>query len=73
MVKLDWVRVETELAKHNLTKAELASRAGLKVATLEKYLNMGKASYWAATQMAKVLGLGRHDLIIWQKNNSRSR
>lgn len=73
MVKLDWVRVETELAKHNLTKAELANRAGLKVGVLEKYLNMGKASYAAAVDMAKVLGLGRHDLIIWQKNNSRSR
>ncbi|MBR0103073.1 MAG: hypothetical protein IJQ01_06205 [Selenomonadaceae bacterium] len=67
MVKLDWVRVETELAKHAMTKAELASRAGLKVATLEKYLNMGKSSYTAAKDMAKVLGLGQHDLIIWQK------
>ena len=67
MVKLDWVRVETERQKHYLTRAELASRAGLKAATLEKYLNMGKASYTAAKDMAKVLGLGQHDLIIWQK------
>ena len=64
MVKINWVRVETELAKRNMLPEELAQRAGLRVNVLKRYLNTGYASYSAAIRIVDVLGLRPFDIII---------
>lgn len=64
MVKLDWVRVETELAKRNMFPEELAQRIGLRVNVLKRYLNTGYASYSAAVKIADILGLRPFDVIL---------
>lgn len=64
MVKINWVRVETELAKRNMFPEELAQRIGVRVNVLKRYLNTGFASYSAAVKIADLLGLRPFDIII---------
>ncbi|MBR6711921.1 MAG: helix-turn-helix transcriptional regulator [Selenomonadaceae bacterium] len=64
MVKINWVRVETELAKRNMLPEELAQRIGVRVNVLKRYLNTGFASYSAAVKIADLLGLRPFDIII---------
>ena len=64
LVKINWIRIETEMAKRNMTVEELADRAGVRVNVLKKYLNMGRASYSVAMNIANVLGLTPFDVII---------
>ena len=64
MVKINWVRVETELAKRNMLPEELARRIGVRVNVLKRYLNTGFASYSAAVKIADLLGLRPFDIII---------
>lgn len=63
MVKINWVVVETEMAKRNMLPEELAQRAGIRINVLKRYLNIGRASYSAAVRIADILGLGIFDVV----------
>ena len=64
LVKINWIVIETEMAKRQMTAEELAERAGVRVNVLKKYLNMGRASYTVAMNIANVLGLMPFDVIM---------
>lgn len=63
MVKIDWVRIETAMAKRDLTHEKLAAQMGVKLETLKRYLITGQASYWAARQIARVLNVSIFDFV----------